>query len=220
VKKIVFVLALVAVVVGFVFFARQARERRAEEVEALAQEQTAVFVRPHSLVRGEESAKVTLVEFSDPACETCAAFAPVLETYLAAYPGKVKLVLRYAPFHTGADQAVLVLEAARRQGKLWETLHLLYETQAQWTEHHQAVPERIWEVVAQSSLGLDMERLRADAKDPQIASLLQQDLADAQALGVQRTPGIFVNGKPLQPFGLEPLAALVNAEVRAAYSTP
>jgi hypothetical protein len=34
---------------------------------------------------------------------------------------------------------------------------------------------------------------------------------------VRRTPGIFVNGKPLEPFGLEPLVALLEQEVAAQY---
>jgi hypothetical protein len=34
---------------------------------------------------------------------------------------------------------------------------------------------------------------------------------------VRKTPGFFVNGKPLEPFGERQLAALVEAEVRAQY---
>jgi protein-disulfide isomerase len=215
VKKLVFVLAAAAVVLGFVLAARQLRERRAARLDFMAQENAATFVRPHSPVFGPAEAKVYVVEFTDPACETCAAFSPFLDAYLSRYRGKVKLVLRYAPFHAGADEAVRVLEAARQQGKLKETLHLLYERQDAWTAHHQVLPERIWELLPQ--LGLDLERLRRDAADPRVAALIQQDLADAEALGVRRTPGIFVNGKPLEPFGLEPLAALLEQEVAAQY---
>jgi protein-disulfide isomerase len=215
VKKLVFVIAAVAVVVGFVIAAKQLRERRAQRLDFMAQENAATFVRPHSPVFGPEDAKVYIVEFTDPACETCAAFSPFLDAYMNRYRGKVKLVLRYAPFHAGADEAVRVLEAARQQGKLKETLHLLYETQSLWTVHHQVQPERIWDLLPR--LDLDLERLRRDAADPRVAAIIQQDLADAEALGVRRTPGIFVNGKPLEPFGLEPLVALLEQEVAAQY---
>ncbi|MDP2104349.1 MAG: thioredoxin domain-containing protein, partial [Desulfobulbaceae bacterium] len=88
----------------------------------LAQENAALFVREHAQTLGDEEATVYLVEFFDPACETCNAFYPIVKNLMAAYPGKIKLVMRYAPFHDGADYFVKILEAARRQGKYWETL--------------------------------------------------------------------------------------------------
>lgn len=53
--------------------------------------------------------------------------------------------------------------------------------------------------------------------DPGIAKILAQDAADVAALKVTRTPGFFVNGKPLVDFGSNQLKALVDQEVRAAY---
>ena len=46
---------------------------------------------------------------------------------------------------------------------------------------------------------------------------MKQDLDDARALNVTRTPGFFVNGKPLKDFGFQQLKALVEEEVRLAY---
>lgn len=214
-KTLLFAAAALALVIAFVLASREVRERRARQLDFMAQANAATFVRPHSPVLGEASAKVYVVEFTDPACETCASMAPFLRAYLRRHPGQVKLVLRYAPFHDGADEAIRVIEAARQQGKLWETLHLLYEAQPAWTAHHQVLPDRIWELLPR--LGLDIERMRRDAADPRIDAILRQDLADAAALGVTRTPGIFVNGRPLEPFGLEPLAALIEQEVAAQY---
>jgi protein-disulfide isomerase len=214
-KRLLFAGTLVVVVVGFVFAAVKFRAGRAEELGFLARENAATFVRPHSPTHGAEQAKVFVVEFTDPACETCAAFSPILERLLAAYPEKIRLVIRYAPFHQGSSGVVRILEAARMQGKFWETLDLLYRHQYAWTEHHQVLPERIWELLPQ--LGLDLGRLEMDMSDPRVTAVLEQDLADAKALGVRKTPGIFVNGKPLEPFGAEALAALIAAEVRAQY---
>ena len=47
--------------------------------------------------------------------------------------------------------------------------------------------------------------------------MIRQDVADAQTLGVRKTPSFFVNGKPLLSFGLSQLKALVNNEVAATY---
>ena len=67
------------------------------------------------------------------------------------------------------------------------------------------------------AVAVDLRRLEMDMADPRITAVIEQDLADAQTLGVRKTPGFFVNGKPLEPFGERPLAALVEAEVRAQY---
>lgn len=215
-KKVLFGLAVVLIVIGFVFVVRDMREGRATDAAAVARDHSSNLVRPHSPVLGPEGAKVTIVEFTDPACETCAAFAPFLKAFMARYPGQVRLVLRYAPFHEGADAAVRVLEAARAQGKLWETLDLLYQRQGEWTVNHRVEADRILEIVPQ--VPLDMARLRADMEDPRITAIIEQDLADARALDVRGTPGIFVNGRPLEPFGLEPLGELIAAEVAAGSS--
>jgi protein-disulfide isomerase len=132
-----------------------------------------------------------------------------------ANPGKIKVVVRYAPFHAGSDQVVRILEAAGKQGKYWETLELVFRSQELWAINHQAQPERLWPILPQA--GLDVERLQADMNDPAITRILEQDLADAKALGVQKTPGFFVNGKPLVNFGYQQLQTLVESEVRAAY---
>jgi predicted DsbA family dithiol-disulfide isomerase len=218
-KRLAVAAVLVALAGGFWFAASQVRERRAAELGFLAREDAATFVRPHSPSTGAAEARVHVVEFTDPACETCAAFSPIVDRLLAAYPGRVRLVVRYAPFHAGAEEAAKILAAAHLQGRFWETLHLLYATQHLWTSHHQVIPERIWALLAQSaaSTGLDLERLRRDVADPRVAEAVRQDLADAATLGVRKTPGFLVNGRPLEPFGAQPLAALIAEEVGKAY---
>jgi len=53
--------------------------------------------------------------------------------------------------------------------------------------------------------------------DPEIGKIIQQDLADAKTLNVRKTPGFFVNGKPLPSFGYEQLQELVESEMRKYY---
>ena len=138
-----------------------------------------------------------------------------MQQALNSFPGRIRIVIRYAPFHQGADKVVQILEAARMQGKYWETLELLYKHQSEWTSHHKVQLHRVWPLL--SEVGLDVERLRTDVKAPRIARIIEQDLADARALGVRKTPGFFVNGRPLEPFGAQPLAALIKAEIAAQY---
>ena len=135
-KRTLFVLAGLVLVAGFFVAASVVKKQRAEQLGSLAAEQGSIFVRPHSPTMGGEDAEVTLVEFTDPACETCADFSPFVKRLLEAHPGRVRLVLRYAPFHQGSDEVVRILEAARKQERFWETLELLYSSQSTWTRHH------------------------------------------------------------------------------------
>lgn len=191
------------------------KNKQKEKFDFLAQEKASLFIRDYSQILGDDDAKVYLVKFSDPACETCGAFHPLVKKMMAKHPGKIKLVLRYAPFHKGADYMVKILEAAKNQGKYWETLDMMYKTQSHWASHHNPQPQLIWEFLPM--VGLDVDKIKNDMKNPEFEKRIKQDLADAQALNVQKTPGFFVNGKPLINFGYKQLQALVEAEIKANY---
>ena len=112
-RRWIFAASALVVVVGFLLAASWFKGQRAAELGFMAQTYAATFVRPHSAVLGAANAKVFIVEFTDPACETCAVFSPIAKRFLATYPEKIQLVVRYAPFHDGSSGAVRVLEAAR-----------------------------------------------------------------------------------------------------------
>ncbi|MCX7158705.1 MAG: thioredoxin domain-containing protein, partial [Proteobacteria bacterium] len=105
---------------------------------------SANLVRMHSPTLGNADAPVVIVEFLDPACETCKSFYPVVKKMIADNPGRIRLVLRYAPFHKGSDKVVAMLEGARKQGKFWPALEALLATQADWAPHHTAQPDLAW----------------------------------------------------------------------------
>jgi protein-disulfide isomerase len=202
-------------VLSFVFGNKYYKDQQVQKYGFMATENAELFVRDHSQTLGSDDAKVYLVEFMDPACETCAAFAPFIKQIMATNPGKIKLVIRYAPFHDGADNFVKILEAARMQGKYWETLDVMFKTQNIWASHHNYQPERLWEVLPRA--GVDIEQIKQDMHDPAIAKIIEQDMADLKALNVQKTPGYFVNGKPLQTFGYQQLHDLIQSELNAKY---
>jgi protein-disulfide isomerase len=202
------IVVLAALFAGGAFYynsrqADQAAQRTSQNREAL--------VRFHSPSLGRADAPVHIVEFLDPACETCRAFYPHVKSLMAENPDKIRLTVRYAPFHPGADDVVKVLEATRKQGKYWQSLEALLASQAGWTEHHNARVDMVWRHL--DNLGLDLQRVRADMQSPEILRLLQQDLADAKTLNVTKTPEFFVNGRPLPSFGYDQLKALVLEEL-------
>ena len=214
-KYLIFAFTCLILGVAFLFANTFYKNQQTEKISSMAKENYSVFVREHSQTKGSEDAKVQIVEFMDPACETCAAFSPFVEQIMAANPGKIKLVLRYAPFHDGADYFVKMLEAAKNQGKYWETLNVMYRSQSAWASHHNPQPQKIWQYLPYAEL--NQEQLKKDMSDSALDKIIEQDLADAKTLNVQKTPGFFVNGKPLQEFGYQQLQSLINSEIAANY---
>lgn len=214
-RYVIFGLSCLALLFAFMFASSYYQEQQAEKLGFMAQENASTLIRDHSPTLGSDDARVYLVEFMDPACETCAAFSPFVKQMMDANPGRIKLVIRYAPFHEGADDFVKILEAARKQGKYWETLDVMFRSQRHWTSHHRPQLQKIWQFLPEA--GLDIEKIKKDMNDPAIARLIEQDLADTKTLNVRKTPGFFVNGKPLQTFGYRQLQQLVQSEIRAIY---
>jgi protein-disulfide isomerase len=172
------------------------------------------LVRDHSPVLGPSIAPVTIVEFLDPACEACRAFAPVVKQIQFMHPREVRVVVRYAAFHRGSDEAVRLLDAARRQGRFEPALNALFDGQSEWASHHSPNLERAWQLVA--AAGIDIRRARRDAQSAQASDVLKQDGEDVVALKVHQTPTFFVNGRPLATFGDQQLLELVSQEVALA----
>ena len=172
-----------------------------------------MLARPGSPSQGRADAKVTLVEFLDPACETCAQFYPEVKRMLAANPDRMRVVTRHVPFHPGSDAVVRMLEAARLQDKYWPALEALLGGQSQWVFQHNVQPDKA--LVVLGGAGLDVERIKVDMQRDDVRQRVAQDLADAKALRVLQTPEYFVNGRPMPTFGLDQLKRLVDDELRA-----
>ena len=214
-KRTLFISAAVFLLLAFLVAVLYYKAEKVEQGEQLAGRNRAGLVRDHAPALGPSNAKVRIVEFLDPACETCRRFYPFVKDMLIVHPDQIHLSLRYAPFHQNSDQVVALLMAADKQGKHWETLEALLAAQDDWVDHHVVRPERVWRHV--EGLGLDMAQLRQDMNSPEIAKRIAQDLADAQTLNVTKTPEYFVNGKPLPSFGYEPLKQLVDEALKSAY---
>ena len=206
------VIGLVALVALLFYWAMtfyQQRVQAAQDVQVTAEPSR--LVRMHSPVFGPQDAPVTIVEFFDPACETCRAFYPLVKNLMAQHPQKIKLVIRYAAFHQGSDVVVKLLEAAKSQGKYQAVLEALLAAQPAWADHGQPNLETAFAVAQQA--GLDLSQARQAMENPAMQALLQQDMDDLTALQVTKTPTFFVNGRSLPSFGPEQLAALVAEEV-------
>ena len=214
-KQYIVLLTGICLILLFVFGVYLYKNYQIKKYGFMAQKNASTFIREYSQKLGSEDAKIYLVKFTDPGCETCSKFHPFVKKLMSIYQNKIKLVIRYAPFHKGADEMVKILEASRKQGKYWETLEVMYESQGFWASHHDPQPQRIWEFLPKA--GLDLEKIRVDMNDPEIEKIIKQDMADAKTLNVTKTPGFFVNGRPLPRFGYKQLQELVESEIISNY---
>jgi len=177
------------------------------------------LIRPDSPTLGAADAPVTLVEFLDPECESCAAFAPVVKKIMKDYEGKIRLVVRYMPLHPNSLSAATFTEAAGEQGKYWQAQEMLFQKQPEWGTKHgpqTTTPADINALFKKYAmeLGLDTKKMDAAFAENRYQEKLQRDLQDGQALGVRQTPSFFVNGRKLARFGEADLRALIDEELK------
>jgi protein-disulfide isomerase len=225
-RKEIKILAVIGVlvVVAAVLAANYYRESKQGERKETATADNRL-VRPDSPVLGRADAPITVVEFVDPECESCGAFHPALKRILKDYDGKVRLVVRYMPFHPNSRLAASYTEAAGEQGKYWEMQEMLFRRQNEWGEIHGHGPQVaaaaarrepapvLFERYA-AELGLDVARARAAVAENRYAAKVERDMRDGQSLGVSKTPTFFVNGRMLMRFGEPHLRALIDEELR------
>lgn len=215
-KKLIIVASVVLIFVGLYFLGSKVyKQSEANRIGDLSSEDSKLFYPDHAPVYGDINAKVVITEYLDPECESCRMFYPKVKKLIEMYSGKVKLVVRYAPFHANSLHAIKVLEATRKQNKYWESLTLLFDYQPAWADHHAPRPELVFTYLQE--LGLDIDRLKSDMNDPAIQKIIDHDLVDLEKLQIRGTPTFFVNGKPLESFGLDSLYNATDKAVRLYY---
>ncbi|MFA7022308.1 DsbA family protein [Aliarcobacter sp.] len=212
-KKLVLstLVAVIAFFVGFSFFYKNdSKSTQNIAVENINE----LLVRDYSYKMGDNSKNISVVEFLDPECESCAIYSTVVKRLYKEYYGDIQIVVKYLDNHKNSKFTIQILEAARVQGKYEEVLDMMFEKHSLWASHYASVdkPELLWQFLKEIS-DLDIEKLKEDMKNPKIDEIIKQDREDANALGVRGTPTIFVNGKQLQELSQKALFDLVEKEI-------
>ncbi len=150
-----------------------------------------------SPVKGKSDARITIVEFSDFQCPFCTRGMKTMEDVLKAYPNDVRLVFKNLPleFHPNAKPAAVAALAAGEQGKFWEMHDILFANQKELSEENF--------IKWAGQISLDVEKFKNDLKNPALMAKVEQDAQLGESLGVNGTPGFFVNGVQLS--GAQPL---------------
>lgn len=164
--------------------------------------------------RGDVTAPVTVVEFTDFQCPACAAMHPILEEVLKTYGNRVRFVVRDFPLamHANARKAAEAANAANAQGKFFEYAALLFKRQS-------ALDVPSLKKYA-SELGLDRVRFDATLDNGTYAAEVRHDMDDGELYGVDSTPSIFINGLVLRNLSAEGLRAAIDSALKAQSSQP
>ena len=143
-----------------------------------------------SSILGNKNAPITITEFSDFQCPFCSRFYSAIKDVLAAYPDKVRVVIKNfpLPFHPNARPAAKLAMAANEQGKFQGMMESLL------TNGGDVSDAKIKEYAKTS--GLDYDKLMADYKnkDAQWEKQLGDDMQLATASDVRGTPTFYLNG--------------------------
>ncbi|MCX5962377.1 MAG: thioredoxin domain-containing protein [Cyanobacteria bacterium] len=145
--------------------------------------------------------KILVIEFSDFQCPFCAKARTELNGLVAKYPDRVTLVYKHFPLtqiHNEAMNAALASWAAQQQGKFWQYHNALFDQQ-------KTLNTNSYTSIA-TTLGLDLAKFDRDRKSPQAKAAVEADQRLGEALGIDGTPAIILNGELLS--GAVPLAEL------------
>ncbi len=171
---------------------------------------------------GKEDSPVTITEFVDFQCEACYAYYPFVKQVKEQYKDQVRFQIRNFPITSGhkfAMQAAKNAEAAARQGKFWEMHDKIFEGQKMW--ERTTDPQSYFDQYAQS-IGLDMDKFKADRISSDVNAAVNKDLQDIQALGGTGTPTFVINGKKVENPGptAETLSKMIEDALKEAGITP
>jgi protein-disulfide isomerase len=140
---------------------------------------------------GPDTAPVTIVAWGDFQCPFCSKMAPVLQHARDKYGNDVRVVYRHLAmrFHKHAMLAAEASIVAANQGKFWAFHDKLFAANG-------AIARPDLERYAKE-IGMDVTALRAALDDRRYRDVVAAETADAEALGVDGTPTVFVNGAPV-----------------------
>jgi len=161
--------------------------------------------------RGPANAQVTIVEFADFECPFCGGFYPTLKLVEKNYADKVRLVYRQFPLttiHPNAQKAAEASLCANDQQKFWEFYDSLFSDQSRLD-----IPSLKQRA---QTLGLNTATFNTCLDSGSQAATIQKDRDEAQKIGVNSTPTVFINGRLLGGRSYAEIQEVIEDELQRA----
>lgn len=167
---------------------------------------------------GQPTASVTVEEFADFQCPSCASTHPIMKDVQAAFAGNknVRFIFRHypLPMHDKSYDAAAVVEAAGMQGgpKFWSMMDQLMTNQQAWA----SAPNyrELWKQYAER-IGLDVAKWADDSASVAAKGRVDLDIQRGRGLGVSQTPSIYINNRlvPFSAVSVSSLRGLIETEI-------
>jgi protein-disulfide isomerase len=157
-------------------------------------------------IRGNEKAKVTIVEYSDMDCPFCSRFHETMNEVVQKYGDDVRWVYRHFPLdslHPNARNKAIASECAGDQGKFWEFMD----------DNFQGGSANVTDIAKNAGVK-DISKFEKCVSDKKFAKDVQEDEQDAQAAGGRGTPYSILlgpNGETIPISGAQPFASVEAA---------
>ena len=114
------------------------------------------------------------------------------------------------PYYKQAKKAAQYCLAAREQGKFKEMYRMIFDNYKN-LKNNEDLP-----LDFAAELGLDKEKLKADANSPKIIGLIDEEMKQMRNSGIPRlsVPKFLINGKEPQGRSIEAWSAIIDAELK------
>ena len=140
---------------------------------------------------------VTLVEFADFECPHCEELYESLKAIEGKYP-QIRIVYKDFPLtniHPWANTAAVAGRCAFEQSEegFWKVHDMIFDRQDVIS------PENVWDKLVSFAAegGLNADTFKACLASPDAQKAVDANRADGAALGVNSTPTVYVNGRPV-----------------------
>lgn len=151
---------------------------------------------------GRDNAKVTIIEFYDFQCPSCALFHfgagnAILEEYVKK--GLARIVYKDFPF-LGEESlnAAYAARCANEQGKFFEYQNYLFSQQVKSNSENSKVFSFAHLSDFSGEVGMNKDLFESCLSSSKYKDAVAKDLEDGKAAGVTATPTIFINGQKLE----------------------
>lgn len=164
---------------------------------------------------GPDFAPITIVEYIDYECPACARMVSVAKKLVDMYPDSVSVVLKNFPLNSECNSAVstvmhkyacelaVLSRCAGTIGQFWSFHDYVF---AQQPHLKDGKPQQ-WA----KEMGMTAEQIRACLASDDLAAKISSDVREAQSMGVQGTPSLFINGRKYMGLrSLDTMAAVVD----------
>ncbi|MCH8332751.1 thioredoxin domain-containing protein, partial [Candidatus Sumerlaeota bacterium] len=174
-----------------------------------------------TLIQGDPSAPIEIVQFADFQCPNCRIFNGQLKEILKGYSGQYRLIYKHYPFNEACNSAVQgsiyqfphscriaeMTQALGAMGKFWDVKDAFYDLQD--AEELDAALEEI-----ASAANVDYMKWIGVMNNPLTKEQVRRDIEEGMRLGINKIPAVYINGRYLHNLNPDHVERILRTIVR------